>query len=286
MAGCTGGASNEPDYVRRPVTSAAGIVLPLDAYRQTDAELEFAGDALSVLVQRCMTRYGVPWPSRAESGWPRGPRPSGIPRNGRLYGVIDAAQVARIGYRPPAPPLSTLAVRAPSFTLPGAQQVFTGSVQTYQGQAVPPGGCSAEANTALTGRAEVQPFSLDSPLDDLAGLSSATEEPTDPRVIAANKAWSACMKKAGYSYADPWAANNDERLQQGDTAGAEEIAVASADVACRTKTDLTTIWHSVTYENQEKVVRENAELLAKVRADIDACQRKAAEVLAPAPPKG
>ncbi|MPZ85665.1 MAG: hypothetical protein GEV28_36910 [Actinophytocola sp.] len=56
----------------------------------------------------------------------------------------------------------------------------------------------------------------------------------DSRVRAVFTGWSRCMSAAGFDYRDPMAANNDPTFGTG-VPTAEEIATATADVACRTE---------------------------------------------------
>jgi len=77
----------------------------------------------------------------------------------------------------------------------------------------------------------------------------------DPRVQAAMAGWRACMAEAGERYADVWAANDDVRWS-GPAPAPAEIAVAKADLACRTRTALPGTWLAVETAYQQRAIAD------------------------------
>ncbi|MGH8826651.1 MAG: hypothetical protein ACRDVZ_03415, partial [Jiangellaceae bacterium] len=139
-----------------------------------------------------------------------------------------------------------------------------------QGNPLPDGGCGGEATAALGG------FSEDFGLPDgLTGESYERAE-SDSRVKAAVDEWAACMDRAGYEYESIWEPNNADWP---DPAGPEEIAVATADVACKAETNLAGIWLAVETAYQNQLIEENAEKLAELKAWRDNYLHNAAEAL-------
>ncbi|WP_194911135.1 hypothetical protein [Catenulispora rubra] len=109
---------------------------------------------------------------------------------------------------------------------------------TFGGKPVPSGGCAGAGVTAVGGKI---PIVQDSgALPDQGPAVPAT----DPRVAEVNKKWSACMAQKGFHYATPWDAYINPRWSQLTPAGNdvviphEEVATASADLACKREFNL------------------------------------------------
>jgi hypothetical protein len=140
-------------------------------------------------------------------------------------------------------------------------------------QPVPTGGCQGEVNQKIEAGAPQGDANL---AQNLAG-QSYTKSKTDSRLAAAESQWSSCMKQAGYDYqnsADPNA------LDWRSRPNVQQIATATADVACRQKTNLVGIWAAVDTAYQRQLVEKNAQQLNLVRQQLDAELRNAAAVLA------
>jgi hypothetical protein len=121
---------------------------------------------------------------------------------------------------------------------------------------------------------------------DLAQQQSFQRTEADSRARAANAKWSACMKKAGYRYANPhvaaadpawWTKGADPAAP--NRAGAREIATAVADVRCKRQVDYVTVWQSVETTYQHKIIAANRKELDAVRQARRNALRKAHEVL-------
>jgi len=87
----------------------------------------------------------------------------------------------------------------------------------------------------------------------------------DSRVLAVGAQWSACMRKAGFFYTNPWDANNDPRWTHTNQPTDREIATARADVACRTETGLVDTWYAVLTAHQNQLIEANSALLADLK---------------------
>ncbi|MEU2563691.1 hypothetical protein ABZ626_30835 [Streptomyces longispororuber] len=74
-------------------------------------------------------------------------------------------------------------------------------------------------------------------------------------VVRGLRAWKACMLAEGYRYQDPYQAGADPRWWKSRRPSPEELATAVADVACKKKSRLVTIWAGIEARLQQQVVR-------------------------------
>ena len=184
------------------------------------------------------------------------------------YGLTDEVKARASGYtaapqpKPPQPDIP-----------PEARPIASGKGErTYQGKPVPEGGCQGEA-----GRKVAEGAAHDERLVLRLGDEAGKQAEADSRVKAAFQAWSACMARAGFDYADPWKPNDNPEFQ-GQEAGAREIATATADVRCKREGDLVGVWASVEAAYQERKIGENAEALQNVKAAIRTMLGNAARI--------
>ncbi|MFD0574383.1 hypothetical protein ACFQ0T_40590 [Kitasatospora gansuensis] len=191
--------------------------------------------------------------------------------------MIDAAEVARLGYHPPADPTAVLA--SPSAS-PEMVMVYggKGGASELRGQPVPDGGCLGEARRELG----VGAAALGGPELNRIATDSFTQAQQDPRLADANAAWSACMKQSGYAYTDIWRANNDPRWS-GPEPSALELATARADVACKLGTRLPTILLTIETELQTVAIHRHATALDRAGTHRAETVTRAAAVLARPP---
>jgi hypothetical protein len=101
----------------------------------------------------------------------------------------------------------------------------------------------------------------------------------DPRVQTVMHRWHDCMRAAGYDYADVWRANNDPRWTAAKPT-ALELATATADVGCKQRTDLASVWLTVEAAYQRQAIAERPEAFDAVRRGLDTQVRRARDVLA------
>jgi len=296
---CTSSASDPPNSPANPpavtaIPSAAtviGLVLPLSSYELTGAQELFVNNATRTLVNQCMRRYGF-----AQFSLGTGATKSGHPdQMGRRYGAVsDATTAATYGYhltpdqgaglsRPstrPTAPFSQAETAVLTGTSgegpapPNQPQVGT----TYNGQAVPPGGCFGEANRAIGFDDRV-----DGLLPQRLAFTAYSQSRNDSRTKEVITAWSACMKDKGYHIADPISAVSVVNLNGPVTPA--EIQQAVTDVACKQTVGLIGVWFAVESAYQRRLIEQNSQQLDAVRKLLDDKLRNAARTLGQAAPR-
>jgi hypothetical protein len=112
---------------------------------------------------------------------------------------------------------------------------------------------------------------------------------SNPVVTAAFKNWSACMASKGFHYENPLEAmvgevEGSSRADEWDTAVASsvEIQTAEADVACKQKTGLLTVWLSVLEQDQASLVAKNLPALQDGVTEFNAIFAKEQQLLSQA----
>ncbi|MFY4721036.1 hypothetical protein [Streptomyces sp. LaBMicrA B280] len=227
---------------------------------QDSVVIERAGRSLET---ECMTRYGftVTFPPAGVNPPPNADD-SNMPRR---YGLSDPAAAARYGYE--LPPDTTKHPQAPKLSA-AAVAVLTGrkgltpraakAPSSYRGQKVPEGGCQQEAFDKIGARID---FTLVSHLDH----DSLVKSQEEPRVRKAIKTWSTCMKTEGYAVADPYTAFDLVPRDDSGAVSQREIAMATADVECKKKTDLIAIWYGVDASIQKQQVEQNQLALQQLK---------------------
>ncbi|MFF2045943.1 hypothetical protein ACFVVX_36535 [Kitasatospora sp. NPDC058170] len=263
LAGCgTGGTRPAPPQLGEipTITGVGQVVRPIDAYLPTAAQTRTVEQAAYLTSARCLRRLGItespgPDPARAE--------PDDRDVRSRLYGYFAPERVATTGYD---------AVVATGTGQPAAAatlQVLTGRdaagtpVTDFQGRAVPKGGCLQEGLNAVGGAVFLSS-------DPSALPGGGPKEPlTDPRVVAADRQWSSCMKDHGFAYATPADAYMDPRWRdrtQGAGAPAghtpAELATAAADDTCKRSTNFMGIAVAVQAAYDRQYIAAHPEELA------------------------
>ena len=259
------------------IASGRDIALPVDTYKASPASQNLVLKAEYSAMKSCMARYGVDFGAPAGS-WTV---PAINHDYDRLFGLINLAEAQQYGYHTgeqllatgEAAPSSTAAAD-PNESAPNYLAVATGdpAVPNVKGLAVPKGGCITEARSKLgdTSTAEA--------LYENAVNYGLSQSDADSRVIAAFGSWSACMKNAGYSYANPMAAINDP--QWGTTTPSQaEVKVATADVQCKTATNLTGLRVSVAAAWQKQYIGAHAAQYAAMKTDVGQQVSKANAIL-------
>ncbi|MEU8926922.1 hypothetical protein AB0D10_39390 [Kitasatospora sp. NPDC048545] len=238
LAGCgTGGTRPAPPQLGEipTITGVGQVVRPIDVYLPTAAQTRTVERAAYLTSALCLRRLGIseppgPDPARAE--------PADRDVRSQLYGYFAPDRVATTGYD------AVVATGAGQPTSAATLQVLTGRdaagtpVTDFQGRTVPKGGCLQEGLNAVGGAVFLSS-------DPSALPGGGPKEPlTDPRVVAADRQWSSCMKDHGFTYATPADAYMDPRWRdrtQGATTPAghtpAELATAAADDACKRSTN-------------------------------------------------
>ncbi len=238
------------------------IVLPFDAYQATAPVQRIENDAYRELVRRCALEFGVTL---------RMP-PAEIPveSNARRYGLFDPAAAGTRGYV--GQTVFVDDVRASTWApTPQQKYVLNGDERPPGAQAVPTGGCAQRAETQL-GLPDQSMADVEA-----AGLSSFDRAAKDPRVLDAEKRWSACLADQGLHYATTFDPSNRKWQPRGSK---EEIRTAVADVACKQQTNLVGAWVSAESAVQREVIANDPQAFAALRSWRDARLEHARTVLA------
>ncbi|WKD34873.1 hypothetical protein [Streptomyces xanthophaeus] len=237
------GGTAGPTAAHRLADSKA-LTLPLDAYLLTTTDAGTLARGRDSLMQRCLAGFGVPYTPKALGN-------TDIETNERRYGLADAELAKEHGYH--VPDMDKRAEDYPSSAMP----LVRGDVTTYNGVAVPQGGCIGEVQRGLF-EVELQD-ALD--LAHKLNMESYTKSQKAPTVVKATGEWSNCMKGSGHTYPDPLAAINDKEFS-GASAGPHEKEVALADVRCKQKVNLIGIWSDAESEYQRFLIESNSSALA------------------------
>lgn len=266
-----------PSYIPTLATTS-GLSLPIQAYLVPEENHTQMLRADGVLVRQCMARFGF---SYTPPDFSTPAQVDNVTNMSRRYGVVDISLVGTYGYhKPKAKTPAAPATGAPASHLMSSseQLVFLGNSpgsgferksQVYQGQHIPEGGCSGEAQSKLgTGMNE----RLAEDIND----ASYHQSLANPAVLATFAKWSACMKQRGYSLPSPAQAPGFE-LAPSPTA--TEIQQAKADVTCKTRTNVVGVWFTVESAVQSQLIARNEEALTGLRNAEQSTLRKAAQVL-------
>ena len=202
-----------------PASSAAAVALPLDSYEEVSVQeqdaLAAAGD---LLTQRCMTAAGFSYPVAAEPGGGE----ANVQSFEYGYGINNLAQAETYGYKQPAqngPGLSPALLALPGFL---GQQNKHGAAWTSALLGFVPGararapqhqGCLQTTDTELYGRLGGDPNP--DPVPPIA-IESAQWTQSDPRILAVQRAWSACMARSGLTLQVPGAGGGPQLAAHAD----------------------------------------------------------------------
>jgi hypothetical protein len=234
------------------VTGPDSLHLPLDGYYLGASAQLKVWEAERAAEQACIHRY---LPGVALGSF------------GRLVVLIPpiepltyltASQAARFGYHDPtALALATKnAIPLRGAQLTEADAIYTGSVRTFHGLAVPSGGCNVAGvdvvlhgiSLSLAPQGTGQPGTVSGDAD----LINQEVLADDSRIKVVNTRWSACMAAHGYHYASPVAAQLDSRWgikvyfqPRLVPITAAEIATAVADVGCRARENVYGVYWAV-----------------------------------------
>ncbi|WP_405359669.1 hypothetical protein OG535_12355 [Kitasatospora sp. NBC_00085] len=266
-----------------PPTAGTGIAelhLPIEQYMLTAVQSVQFDWVRKAATGSCMKRYGLDYPVPAKPG-PDGPGAHAFTLMNRRYGITDADGAARWGYHlpqaasaPAAPeqPVALAAMPAAAQTaLLGVDPARGSRVTSYQGKALPEGGCFAELDRVLPGAVGGPQGPGNGPQGVVTDIKSAsfTESRSVPEVVAATAAWVDCMKGRGFDIPDPLKAPATVTTMKDPAPGIAEIAQAVADVDCKDRTNLTGIWFASESTLQNAAIAKHAKDLAGVKASLD-----------------
>lgn len=266
------------------ITSERDLTLPLDAYDLNAEERTVIQQVRGTLLVACMAQYGLKVALPAQT-------PVFYPRNAAFLGWLGAKQVSRYGYSGPPGQLLEEASAAsglrPFPIVRGLQgAVFSGEVKIANGKHVPPGGCNSAVERLLNrgevspdGRSPVAPFA-DRQLGSFAA-DAAEQAYADARLRTADKAWSSCMRAAGYVYDRPADARQDPRwaTRENEPAKTVEKKTAAADERCQSATNYGGFRKALYSEYQQRLIKSNEASLHWIADLLRARLATAREVL-------
>ncbi|MCW5252014.1 hypothetical protein [Streptomyces sp. SHP 1-2] len=241
MAGCSGGApaSGGPEIdVPAPTAEAENITFPFDSYELSDNDIIKAYLASDVLIHSCMSKKGHEWKLiKARKNVPSW-------RNRLHFGVMELEVASRFGYHAPAELLSS-----PEYRRVVREMNRQLGELTKEG-ASDAASCRKEAGQALTRGAKTS-------FTKFNDLKSSTFDAAkrDREVKNAADRWSACMKAAGFDYATPWEAASRWGFEGSPVK--LEVKTAVADVKCKKKADLVSIWLQAEKRLEEAEIKKD-----------------------------
>lgn len=275
LMGCTvtphGSATDKPRTrdTFPQLKSATAQRLPIESYMFTDEQRERLETAARILQRECVERFGLDYRAPVDSD---SYRPKSLTE--LRYGITDQSAAEKHGYQPegsrevaevvdakPLPGEYALVLLGVGRSGAGAAHEET---REYKGKKIPRGGCVGESRVKLH----------DSVKDGGGGNAEIVEKINaaswqaaygDRRVRDVFAKWSRCMKRKGYAYADPMAANNDPRWGDGDSASSAEKSVAAADAQCKEEFNVVGVWYAVEFSYQEEMISQNRKALDAVR---------------------
>ncbi len=286
LTGCSAPAEGQESTALPEVTSIPVILdsthlkLPMGPYLLSTQEMDDLTTARDIFLRRCAGGFGVELPAH-----PKQRRLGPITYTERRYGLADPALAAEDGYhlgdrdarhapKPAGPELSAaqelvLTGTPPPAATPEPKSRSRSTRPRHHGRQIPADGCLGEANRKLGGSWG------DPEIVERIDATSVLQAAKDGRVVAVFRDWSACMKARGYRYAAPWDPANDGRFA-GPHSSPTEVAVATADVACKQKTNVVGVWYAVDAAYQRAFIARHRVALDQVKKDKAAKLRLAA----------
>ncbi|MBY8884681.1 hypothetical protein K7472_07460 [Streptomyces sp. PTM05] len=240
--------------------------MPVERYLLDNAQQSTLGKARDVLIQQCMRRFGLRYPSAhlVTTDSPDGDAAD----MARRYGVTDPVVAARYGYHP----ASGTALPPPASALDDDQKtVLLGQVYTFHGKSVPTQGCSGEADRKLGPGVDEQEAEQ---LDSLSYTQSLKSSPLE----AAFGSWSRCMAATGQHYPTPIASGNDPRWATAMPTSAEK-RTATADARCKESADVVPIWLRTETGIQDSAIASHRAGLTRLHSAEQASLQRAQAVL-------
>nr|WP_166682429.1 hypothetical protein [Streptomyces sp. 846.5] len=295
-----GSAGTQPPAAtsEAPSGAAAAFELPVDAYQLSQPQRAAQLRATDLLLQQCMARFGYAFPV------PTTPQTGPVAENAFRYGPVTADQAAD-GYLwmvdHGSTDLAAAQLSRAEQAMPSAETAVMlgrGAAKT-SGEPVPAGGCVGEMKRRIVAGGGTYG---DSGLVQEVDQASYTDSLTAPRVVAVFRAWSSCMAAQGYRYptpldpmrdnslfavdASPAAGQGATQSQAASSGGglrnppsARQIAVARADVACKSRTRLVTVWSSVETGLQQQDIRKHAQEFATLKGQLLATVRNISAIV-------
>lgn len=269
------------------VTGPNRLHLPLDPYYLSAAEQLTINQAERAAEQACIHRY-LPGLGLGSFGRVVLLSPTSEP-----LAYLTPSQAASYGYHDPA--ITALAAKdntpLSGAALDDAEKVDLGTVPTFNGLAVPKGGCDATSSAdVLHGISpSLIPTGNGSPatVPGVAKLINQRVILSDSRVKAVDTKWSACMARRGYYYTRPQFTASNPAWNRRNANGSylnsitvAEIHTAVADAACRTAVNLYAVYWAVAdaYQREWMAAPQNM-AQAQAQQEADQVMRTRAEAI-------
>jgi hypothetical protein len=245
----------------------------------TEESARLVGQAVNILVRRCLLRFGVdvPLPERAP----------GLPFEAvdDRYGLWRADEARLYGYRGKPPPAEPDGENLISLIPEESRWLIDGrEVETYNGVPVPEGGCQDEALREIGVLAPGESGIPEDLVGDLIRQAFDTVF-ADPEVQRLIGEWSACMSRAGYNFTDPfepftyWLARDPTGRHYELPVSQEQLDSAMVDIDCKTETGLMPYWRDRHLAEQQRLVEEHAIELAEELQKAEALRARAAQIV-------
>ncbi|WP_405010970.1 hypothetical protein [Kitasatospora sp. NBC_01539] len=274
VSGCSGpaGAATPAPAATPTVLDATDLRLPAADYLLTPQARLRMDRASQALVTACVKRYGLEF-----TGSPPAPRSEPATVTEMRYGVANAEQArttgyhfgpANRGYLPPTGEVEPAPNKDAGYQLVlngnGSPGKNDGTAAEYRGKTVGPGGCMAEMTKRLSGRST---FLGEAALVQQVDARSFDESLKAPAVQKVFRAWSACMREKGFTYATPLDAVNDPAFGKPEPAVGEQ-RTAQADVACKQQHNVVGVWFATEVDRQNALMAPHAAELRTVKIQM------------------
>jgi hypothetical protein len=266
-----------------PAGSAAPISLPITAYTQTSVQQSDTLDAAAAQVaQRCMSAAGFSYPVT--------PPPDDQALLSQFFdlqkaGLRSLSQARSYGFQLPPDSAQLFAREArvhPALPTYGTEKRKHGAAwaSALVGEkpgmrpGTPPLGCMRAANTLIFGD-----FNGNLEGGVVPNIEGDAIEWTnsDPHVVAAERAWSACMARHGLNYKSTTDLEFGRAWPKPPTPA--EITAAVADVRCNQQANLANTYLTVEAAYDHALIAQNQPDLQQMQADMATMQQRAEQVL-------
>jgi hypothetical protein len=288
LPGSAAGSNGRPPITVPPIPSATSgqtISLPLDSYADVAGlQQTVLAEAQALLTQKCMTARGFVYTSQATPSQEQ----AALQTIEYGFGVSSLTDANTYGYRLPAsasgpPPAGLFLGGFSSFNaLKQQPPAWTVALLGFApGARIGPVHQESCTNLALSEVYRPGSMQIGDPVPAIAQEASQWTQ-TDPRVLAVNSAWSRCMARRGFHYANPQQPADHNWPTQPTAA---ETATAVADVTCKQQVNLINTWLTVEVAYQTALIGQNIGTLADLQASFQSALNRVEALLAsPAEP--
>lgn len=262
--------TSPPTTYTAPIEQIDKPTLPLNAYKASDEERALVDRAYVTLLNQCMQTRGFP----ARSVVPENTAKP-IPTMWR-YGVSDPAVAAQHGYHTP-----------PDYQKRGNAERAEAERKYAQN---PMSNTELRANNECVDNVQRQlgkpkhGSHMDDVLAQTLAVASFEQSRAHSQVREAAGRWADCMRDKGYPAKDPLTVVDQFDLTT-EVPAQTEVATATADVECKRKSNLVSVWYTVEVATQNSLIRDNIEQLRAGRDSVDTAVHIAVQTLGVANPR-